>query len=196
MRNKLKILSIAILTIGLLLKPLSVGFCELGENFNAPKEAIDFYKQQLENEPDNVELLIKLGNSYLEGGSYLDALEIFERVTGLRPSDFRGHANLAWLYNKVGAQNLSIKEYDVAIPLLEQELKNDSSDMATQRTLFSAISDYARVLEKTDMPDKAITQFQKLRQLTEDNPALKDSLPVDIIPRIERKIESLRNKAI
>lgn len=66
-------------------------------DLKSPQLAIDYYEKALRDEPDNSDLLKKLGKAYAQISDNESAIEQFTRVLDIDPVDFDAHYNLGQL---------------------------------------------------------------------------------------------------
>jgi len=169
------------------------GYASAQESFSSPQEAINYYKQQLESEPQDVDILQKLGDNYWRAKRYVEAVDVFEKIVGLQPSNSLVHLYIAELYDRLGAQNLSLKEFETAIPLMEKEA-GESNNIEKQRILYASILKFAVFLEKTGMPERAMEQYEKLKQILDKYPTLQEYVPFSLKADLETRIRWLKNR--
>ena len=96
----------------------------LGDEFQ-----IDFFESVLKHDPDNIEILIQLGDLYARLGRIRDSLRIDLRLVSLCPQEKVFHYNLACSYSLLGDIDSALLALEKALLLgyddIEQ-IENDS----------------------------------------------------------------------
>lgn len=78
---------------------------------------IYFFEELLKDNPDYVDALIPLGDTYTKRGLYEKGLAVDQRLTDLRPLDPVVHYNLACSYSLLGKVDPAIKSLEKAMRL-------------------------------------------------------------------------------
>lgn len=81
------------------------------------KDPITLYEDNLKKNPDSSALGVSLGREYHKAGMFRKALEQFEKVNRLAPTDFRAYIDKAAAYNELGMPEDALKALDMAITL-------------------------------------------------------------------------------
>lgn len=84
---------------------------------------LDFFGAALEHDPENVDLLLELGNLYTRAGRLQKGLEIDERLVELRPSEPAFHYNLACSHALLGQIDGAFRSLGRAISLGYDDLE-------------------------------------------------------------------------
>ena len=135
-----------------------------------PSLAIVYYNKVLRNEPNNSDVLIKIGECYQETGNSQLAAENFNKALSdsknstaalnnlekiwrqqiyKKPSDAEAHANLGVIYQQKGDYDLALAEYQKANQLNPNNMTtilNLGTLYQAQQKFESAISQYDKVL--------------------------------------------------
>ena len=86
-----------------------------------PQEDLDFeisfYEKILQENPDFVDALIALGDTYTRRGRYEEGLKVDQRLARLKPDDPVVHYNLACSYSLLKMAEPSLKALKKAIQL-------------------------------------------------------------------------------
>ena len=78
---------------------------------------IEFYEGVLEGDPDNVDILLLLGNLYTQAGQHEKGLDIDRKLVKLRPADPVVHYNLACSYSLLKHTPEALEELERAMEL-------------------------------------------------------------------------------
>lgn len=111
----------------------------------------------LKTEPDNVELLIKLGNLYYDHHAYSTATAYYQRVLQLDPRNVNARTDLGTAYAYSGQPRQAVAEYQKALAI----------DPRHYRTLFNLGVIYESGIKD---PAHAIAEWQKLLKLYPQSP--------------------------
>ena len=101
--------------------------------------AINAYKRALEYHPDDVDILYKLADSYVDFGELLESNQIYNEIIDRRGGSFELHLRKFRNFNALQMQDSALVE-------LEQMRKINPSNLSTLRT----ISQYYRQLGETE----------------------------------------------
>ncbi len=71
-------------------------------------------KSELKNDPENVSLLVTLGDLYIGAKRYDSALEIFKKLEKLSPSNFHVLSDLGVIYQSMGQFKLAVEKLEKA----------------------------------------------------------------------------------
>lgn len=75
------------------------------------EEAINNFKALLSKEPDNVILLISLGNAYFDIGYDLEAIKIYQKALKIYPDSVAVRTDLGTAYRRIGQPDKALDEY-------------------------------------------------------------------------------------
>ena len=90
---------------------------------------VGFFRKALEHDPENVDILVFLGDAFSKRGMTLDGLEIDKRLVRICPEEPTFHYNLACSYSLLGEVEPAFTALEKAIQLGYQNfdhLQNDS----------------------------------------------------------------------
>lgn len=100
---------------------------EMAEKLGARFER-EFYEASLPGEPDNVDLLVALGDLYTKQGSFEKGLEIDLKLVRMQPSEAVCHYNLACSHSLLGHLDLAFSALKRAIQLGYDNLEHMAQD--------------------------------------------------------------------
>lgn len=75
------------------------------------EEAIKNFRQLLESEPDNIILLISLGNAYFDTGRDKEAIEIYNKALHIYPENVSVITDLGTAYRRIGRPDKALNAY-------------------------------------------------------------------------------------
>jgi cytochrome c-type biogenesis protein CcmH/NrfG len=84
----------------------------------AIEQEIKFYKQMVDSDPKNAEVLVQLGNRYYDTGSFQNAIVYYERALAIKP-------NNANVITDLGTSYLNLNQNDKAVELFKRAMKVD-----------------------------------------------------------------------
>jgi tetratricopeptide (TPR) repeat protein len=115
------------------------------------EKAVDEYKQALELEPENVDVLTNLGVVYYNLGRLDEAIAEYLKATEIAPEDADVHSNLAAAYVQTNQLDKALDEYLRAVDL----------DPSLPEAHFGLGVVYIQLGEN----DKAIQAFERFQEL-------------------------------
>ncbi len=118
-------------------------------------DQISEIKEQLEQDPENIDLLNDLGVGYYLAGEYIESINILRNAVELKPDESRCLYNLA---NSLA----EIEEYEEAI-----KYYHDSIDQTPDH--LPSLNNLADCYEAIEQPEKAKQLFEYLIRLAPDN---------------------------
>jgi len=110
--------------------PANVGLIEARRNNFA--EAVLWYKRALAISPMNTTLRMNLGLAYFKGGSYRDAIEIFQALMPNTPQGSAEHERLAIL---LGMSYYGVDDFRLAAESLKAPAEHEPKNLNLQLTL-------------------------------------------------------------
>jgi len=75
------------------------------------EEAIRNFKELLKKEPDNVILLISLGNAYFDIGHDIEAVRVYKKALEIYPDNVAVRTDLGTAYRRIGQPDKALDEY-------------------------------------------------------------------------------------
>ncbi|MDH3973196.1 MAG: tetratricopeptide repeat protein [Deltaproteobacteria bacterium] len=75
------------------------------------EEAIRNFKELLKKEPDNVILLISLGNAYFDIGHDMEAIKVYRKALEIYPDNVAVRTDLGTAYRRIGQPDKALEEY-------------------------------------------------------------------------------------
>ncbi len=81
------------------------------------EEAIRNFKALLEKEPDNIILLISLGNAYFDMGMDREAIEVYRKALEIYPDNVSVRTDLGTAYRRIGQPDKALEEYRKSLAL-------------------------------------------------------------------------------
>lgn len=75
------------------------------------EEAIRNFKALLKKEPDNVILLISLGNAYFDTGFDREAIDVYKKALEIYPDSVAVRTDLGTAYRRIGQPEKALEEY-------------------------------------------------------------------------------------
>lgn len=75
------------------------------------EEAIKNFKELLKKEPDNVILLISLGNAYFDIGHDIEAVRVYKKALQIYPDNVAVRTDLGTAYRRIGQPDKALDEY-------------------------------------------------------------------------------------
>jgi cytochrome c-type biogenesis protein CcmH/NrfG len=128
-------------------------------------------EQKVEEDPDNLELLERLGNLYSLAGRWDEAIRTYLRILELNPDNNDVRTNLGTAYFYQG-------EVEKAIEIYLEVLERDPG-------FEGAVFNLAFVYDATGNYDKAIEYYEKFLAMTQDERAREF---------VEKRIEEIKQK--
>jgi Flp pilus assembly protein TadD len=130
-------------------------------------------KRQLENNPNDVGLLVQLGNTYFDSNRYNESIEAYERALALKPGNPDVLTDLGIMYRRIGKPQEAVIRFREAASLsavhpqsrmnLGIVLYYDLGDPAGART---ALEDYIRVVGNAPEADNARALIAEIERNT------------------------------
>ncbi len=142
----------------------NLGLCEV--NLDNPILAIKAFKKAVELDKNDATSLFYLASCYTRTGDKKTAIENFNKVIELRPNFLDAYKNLGMIY-------VEFTEYDNAINLLENALKN--SELEADYTFYYILS--TSYIMKKDYKNASI-YLEKALELNPDHISMLNSLGV------------------
>ncbi len=104
---------------------------ELGRHFR-----LDIYQAFLENEPDDVEVLMEVGNLYTLSGDVENGLAIDQKLVQIRPGEPIFHYNLACSHSLLNDVDAALRALELAVELGYSNLEylQEDSDLENVRS--------------------------------------------------------------
>jgi tetratricopeptide (TPR) repeat protein len=87
-------------------------------------EAISNYKELLEKEPDNLIVLISLGDAYFDMGMNTEAIKVYSRALSIYPDNVTVRTDLGTAYRRIGDSDRALEEY---LKSLEADPRNSTT---------------------------------------------------------------------
>jgi Flp pilus assembly protein TadD len=119
-------------------------------------------KRQLQSNPNDVGLLVQLGNTYFDSNSYNESIEAYEKALALKPGDPNVLTDLGIMYRRIGKPQEAVKRFRQAASVsaihpqsrmnLGIVLFYDLGDTAGARI---ALEDFIRVVGNAPEADNA-----------------------------------------
>lgn len=75
---------------------------------------IDELKKRLQNNPNDVDLLIQLGNTYFDSNRYPESIEAYEKALALKPGNPNVLTDLGVMYRRNGQSDEAVKRFQEA----------------------------------------------------------------------------------
>lgn len=127
------------------------------------KETIDNLNKKIKEDPNNIELLMKLVEVYLkvEGNQYYNSVITLDRILELDPNNFSANRIRGLIYKEQGNSEKSLDCFKVILD--QYEYAKDHSEY--QDILF----DYAETLEEFDKEDESLAIFETLIEKSPNN---------------------------
>ncbi len=146
--------------------------------------------------PDDVSILTNFGIALLESGEYAQAIQKLNSAASLSVNNPQILANLGNAYKQTEQYELAIQQYKnalnvnskmpevhrnlaisyAAIFYLEHALNSIEQAMELAPDSIETLTTYANILLKSDLPEKAIAQFEKLLEKVSDKAPIKTNL--------------------
>jgi tetratricopeptide (TPR) repeat protein len=92
------------------------------------KKAIEMYRQALQLDPENLEILNELGLTHIHIGEQSEAIFAFDLAIDIAPKDYRGYSNKAEAFLTLGAFEEAIDVADAGLELIP-----DNSELWTKK---------------------------------------------------------------
>jgi tetratricopeptide (TPR) repeat protein len=89
---------------------------------------VSFFQRALEHDPENVDILVFLGDAFSKRGMVLDGLEIDKRLVRICPEEPTFYYNLACSYSLLGDVDPAFKALQKAIQLGYQNFEHLQKD--------------------------------------------------------------------
>ncbi len=119
------------------------------------EQALDIFRNQLTEDPENSELLEKSGFCYQQMKQYGQALEVYSRL------DIQGHSG-EWVLKNMGLCYRRMEDYRNALEIYEKLLQNNPDDIRNE-----SLAGYCFL--KLEEYDKALKHYFKIEFLQPDN---------------------------
>lgn len=140
------------------------------EHLDFPSRAAKAYQQVIALQPEQVDVLTRLGRVLIQSGEVVDALPVLTRAVRLQPDSVAAHNNLGVAYSAVGL-------YDEAVDVLNRGLRVDPK----QPTLHSNV---AEAYYKQANLAKAEDHLRKAVELAPDRPLTAAALKRVVLMRV------------
>ncbi len=127
---------------------------------------IDALKSTIEKDPENADVLTRLGNLYHDSGKFEEAIEYYRRVLEIRPDDVNVSTDLGICLRVVG-------KIDAAIAQFRQSLSRDPHHWQTWLNL-GIVSLFDQ--NDTETAAEAFAQLEKHNPGFKDLPLLKEAV--------------------
>jgi tetratricopeptide (TPR) repeat protein len=152
---------------------------ELAERQKHYEPAEQFFRQALEQEPDNAMILNYLGYMLADKGKQLpDALKMIRKAVELEPMNGAYLDSLGWVYFKMG-------EYELAEENLRQAVERDQTDPTVHDHLGELYEKTGRFRMATAQWELSLAEFAKT--------AAVDVEPAEVA-KVQKKLDSARLK--
>lgn len=144
--------------------------------------AADFYRQALEESPDQYQALMNLGLALYEIKNFPDALACYDRASTLQPDDPLPVEKLADIHERTGNLNesavKSIKAADLYLNIKDADkaIENWTRVVRLLPEHLAAHSRLALVHEKLGRKQQAITEYLAVASLLQHNGEIQDAL--------------------
>ncbi len=120
------------------------------------KKAIDTFRQVLQLQPDNTDILNEMGLAHIHIGEQNDSLLAFDLAISIDPKDFRGYSNKAEAYITLGSFEEAEKAATAGLKLI-----SNNADLWIKK---------ARALESLLKIDEAVKAYNEALKHDSDNP--------------------------
>lgn len=127
---------------------------------------IEKLKKQLETDPNNIELLLKLSELYLkvESGDYYNSVILLDKILELEPANFPANRIRGLIYREQDNTEKALECFKTIL---------DHYSYASEHPEYADIRfDYAELLEEVDKEEEALEIFEELRQKSPKNVAI------------------------
>jgi len=81
------------------------------------EEAIRNFRVLLKKEPDNVILLVSLGNAYFDIGMFEEAIKYYNMALGIHPENVSVRTDLGTAYRRIGLPDKALQEYKKSLSI-------------------------------------------------------------------------------
>ncbi len=126
-------------------------------------KAAEFYQIAKEIFPYTPEIWINLGVAYNQLGNYQEALNCVKKAIELNPNDLIGHMNLGVLLINNFKYSEALKEFDIAIAIIQEKGFSDYLDQVTElkNLAFSAL----KLKPDLDKIDEKVQELKNINQI-------------------------------
>ncbi len=147
--------------------PLHVTAGKNGDSFFANRDfanAIESYKAELNENPENSELRQKLGNAFMSAGRDQEAIAAYREAIRLNAENQELHYNLGLLYERKNLHDEAVVEYRRALQVSDNvDARNRLGDIYTQRgSLPQAIEQYKMLLKNSPADQQLLMKLGKV----------------------------------
>jgi tetratricopeptide (TPR) repeat protein len=120
-------------------------FRQQGQN----KKAIETFRNVLQQQPENLDILNEMGMAHIHIGEQSDAIIVFDLAIDIAPKDYRGHSNKAEAY-------LTIGEFEAANTTADAGLKQipNSAEIWTKKA--RSLESLLRIQEAIDAYNESL----------------------------------------
>lgn len=127
-------------------------------------KAVAIYQALLVKQPEDAEILSKLGKEYLNTLDYLKAKEIFERLVAIEPDSFMGHYFLARLYRELMSYQKASVAYQKALDLnwLSHLALEVGGFYESRKMVDEAIGIYTKLLADDSSREEAANRLVRI----------------------------------
>lgn len=126
--------------------------------------AIASYEALLAQQPQDPELLLKLGKQYLNALDYLKARDRFEQLVAVEPDSFMGQYYLARTYREMKFEQKALAAYQKALALnWSPPLAAEAAEFYEAQKLFDeAIGIYQKLMADEDTSEEAANRLVRI----------------------------------
>lgn len=127
-------------------------------------KAIALYETLLAQQPNDPELLLKVGRQYLSALDYLKARDRFEQLVAVEPDSFMGYYYLARLYRELKFSQKAAAAYQKALALnLTPPLAVEAAEFyESQKMVDEAIALYQGLLVEEETSEEAANRLVRI----------------------------------
>ena len=149
-------------------------------------DAIYFYDQTLQNDPNNVDILINKGSAFAKMGLYYKAIAQYDQVLALQPNNYMA------LNNKANAL-ANLGNVDQAMTLYDAALFFAPDDSVILKNLYKAQDKLSVLKINNDIEVKTNTPIMEITEEKENNQSISSKHESSIFEQLGNALSSIFN---
>ncbi|TYB30336.1 MAG: tetratricopeptide repeat protein [Candidatus Mcinerneyibacterium aminivorans] len=143
-------------------------------------EKIEKLLQKLEDNPNNVDLLLQIAETYYDKEDFKNSIRFYQRITELDEENEKAYFNLGAIYGKLALEDIQVDEYwedhTDEEDFFENAIKNYMNCVEINPENKYAYNNLAIIYDALDWQDKAKEMIEKSLEIDPGQDDLRDML--------------------